>query len=234
MKNIKASSVFLGVWLVFLLEKIGFESNKWNSYNRGLIKLWKSVISGFHTCHSGFKYHRRKICKTQINTGFCVVTRSLHKQGCGGNKRAISSHASHFKHNVFSKFHFELYKLQVFLRFLLTIFEVLSSYCTNSVGRVICYNELSRLNQWPSQVVLLVKKPPANAGDTRDAGLIPGLGWFPGEWQVNPLQYSCLENPMDRGAWWAAVPGATKSRIQLKWLSMHACPFLWVTRSLNR
>ena len=56
------------------------------------------------------------------------------------------------------------------------IFEVLSSYCTNSVGRVICYNELSRLNQWPSQVVLLVKKPPANAGDTRDAGLIPGLG----------------------------------------------------------
>jgi len=51
------------------------------------------------------------------------------------------------------------------------------------------------------------KNPPANAGD---AGLIPGLGRFPGEGNGKPLQYSCLENPMDRGAWWAVVHGVTK------------------------
>ena len=48
--------------------------------------------------------------------------------------------------------------------------------------------------------VLVVKDPPANAGDIRDAGLIPGLGRYPGGWHSNPLQYSCLENPMDRRA----------------------------------
>ena len=138
MKNIKASSMFLGVWLVFLLEKIGFESNEWNSYNRGLSKLWKSVISGFHTCHPDFKYHRSKMCKTQIHSAFSVVPSSLHKQGCEGDERATSSAASHFKRNVFSMFHFELYKLQVFLSFLLAIFVVLSSYCTNSGGGWYC------------------------------------------------------------------------------------------------
>ena len=51
------------------------------------------------------------------------------------------------------------------------------------------------------------KNPPANAGD---AGLIPGLGRLPGEGNGKPLQYSCLENPMDRGAWWAIVHGVTK------------------------
>ena len=53
----------------------------------------------------------------------------------------------------------------------------------------------------------MVKKPPANAGD---AGLIPGLGRSPGEGNGNPLQYSCLGNPKDRGAWWAAVHGVSK------------------------
>jgi len=52
--------------------------------------------------------------------------------------------------------------------------------------------------------VLVVKNPPANAGD-RDAGLIPGLGRSPGEGHGNPLQYACLENPMDRRDWWATV-----------------------------
>ena len=47
--------------------------------------------------------------------------------------------------------------------------------------------------------------PHANAGDIRDAGSIPGFGRAPGERHGNPLQYSCLENPIDRGAWWAAV-----------------------------
>ena len=49
-----------------------------------------------------------------------------------------------------------------------------------------------------SQVALMVKNPPANAGDVTDTGLIPGSGRSPGRWHGNPLQYSCLENPMDR------------------------------------
>ena len=51
----------------------------------------------------------------------------------------------------------------------------------------------------------MVKNPPANAGDIRDPALIPKLGRFPGGGDGNPLQYSCLENPMDRGAWWDIV-----------------------------
>ena len=51
-------------------------------------------------------------------------------------------------------------------------------------------------------MVLVVKNLPANAGDIRDAGSIAGSGRSPGGGQGNPLQYSCLENPMDRGAWW--------------------------------
>ena len=67
-----------------------------------------------------------------------------------------------------------------------------------------------------SQVVLVVKNLPANAEDIRDAGSsIPGLGRFPGGGHSNPLQYSCLENCMDRGAWWAAIHRVTKSWTQL-------------------
>ena len=54
----------------------------------------------------------------------------------------------------------------------------------------------------------VVKNRPANAGDT---GLIPGLGRSPGERKGSPLQYSCLENPMDRGAWWTIVHGVIES-----------------------
>ena len=63
-----------------------------------------------------------------------------------------------------------------------------------------------------SQVALLVKNPPANVGDV---GSVPGLGRSTGEGDGNPLQYSCLENRMDRGAWWATVHGVTQSRNQL-------------------
>ena len=56
-----------------------------------------------------------------------------------------------------------------------------------------------------SQVMLVVKNPPASAGDTRDLGSIPGLGRSPGVGNGNPLQCSYLENSMDRGAWWAPV-----------------------------
>ena len=57
----------------------------------------------------------------------------------------------------------------------------------------------------------LVKNPPASVGNAGDMGLIPGLGRSPGGGHGNPLQYPCLGNPMDRGAWWAAVLGVTKA-----------------------
>ena len=70
-------------------------------------------------------------------------------------------------------------------------------------------------------MALVVKNLPANAGNIRDTGLIPGLGRFPGVGRCNPLQYSCLGNPIDRGAWWAMVHRVSQSRTQLKRLSMH-------------
>ena len=103
-------------------------------------------------------------------------------------------------------------------------------------------------SQWLAATLLLsvsvnfpagsvIKNPPANAGDPRDAGLIPGSGRSFGEGNGNPLQDFCLENPMDRGAWRATVHGVAKSQTQLKWLSMHAakhlsrievCVLLWL------
>ena len=71
-----------------------------------------------------------------------------------------------------------------------------------------------------SQVALVVQNPPANAGDTRDSGLIPGLGRSPGGVHGNPLQYSCLENPMDRIAWWATVHRVEKNLTRLKRFNM--------------
>ena len=62
-----------------------------------------------------------------------------------------------------------------------------------------------------SQVALAVKNPPANAGDATDAGSIPGLGRSPEVGNGTPLQYSCLENPMNRGAWRATVYGSQES-----------------------
>ena len=61
----------------------------------------------------------------------------------------------------------------------------------------------------------VVKNLPADAGDSRDAGSIPESGRSPGGGNGNPLQYSCLENTIDRGAWWAAVHGVTKTQILL-------------------
>ena len=70
--------------------------------------------------------------------------------------------------------------------------------------------------EWTSQFVLVVKNPPANAGDKRDVGSIPGSGRSPGEGSGNPLQYSCPENLMDRGDWKAIVHSVLKSHTQLK------------------
>ena len=66
-------------------------------------------------------------------------------------------------------------------------------------------------NYRASLVAQTVKNPPANSEDARDTGLIPGLGRSPGGGNGNPLQYSCLEDPMDKGAWWTTVHGIAKS-----------------------
>ena len=81
-----------------------------------------------------------------------------------------------------------------------------------------------------SQVALVVKNPSANAGDIRDVGSIPGWGRCPGGGHGSPLQSSCLENPMDRGAWWATVHEFAKSWRRLsthtqscRWKGLYKC-----------
>ena len=74
----------------------------------------------------------------------------------------------------------------------------------------ICYNLHN--HSWASQVALVVKNLPANAGDIRDVDLIPGSGRSPGGGHGNPPQYSCLQNSMNRGAWQAMVHGVAKSQ----------------------
>ena len=73
-----------------------------------------------------------------------------------------------------------------------------------------------------SQVALVVKNPPASAGDMKTMDSIPGLGRSPGGGHDYPLQYSCLENPMDRGVWRTTVHRVSKSWTQLQRLSIHA------------
>ena len=77
-------------------------------------------------------------------------------------------------------------------------------------------------NIWGS-LVLVVKNVPASARGIRDVGLIPGPGRFPAGENDHPFQYSCRENPMDRGAWRATVHRIAKSRTWLKQLSKHRC-----------
>ena len=85
-----------------------------------------------------------------------------------------------------------------------------------------------------SQVALVVKNLPVNAGELREVALMPGSGRSPGGGNGNPLQDSCLENPMDRGAWWATVHGITKSWIWLKQLSRHIEETAWEVKYLPR
>ena len=72
-----------------------------------------------------------------------------------------------------------------------------------------------------SQVVLVVKNPPVNSGVPGDLGSILGSGRFPGGGHGKPFQYSCLENPMDGGAWWATVHEVAKNQKQGRRLRMH-------------
>ena len=79
---------------------------------------------------------------------------------------------------------------------------------------------MGKVRTGASQVALVVKNLPANSGDPRDGGWIPGLERSPGEGNGNPLQYSCLENSTDGGAWWAPVSGFAK--IRHDWSMQHA------------
>ena len=72
--------------------------------------------------------------------------------------------------------------------------------CLLSKHKKVLSKELYQLYYQASQVTLVVKNPPANAGDTREVALVPGWGRSPGKGNGDTLQYSCLENPMDRGA----------------------------------
>ena len=97
--------------------------------------------------------------------------------------------------------------------------------------QVVCQEQWVKPLLLPSnsetQAAVVVKNLPANARDVRNAGSVPGLRRSPGEGNGSPLQYSRLENPMDRGAWWATVHRVTKSWTRLKRLSMHT-PYRWL------
>ena len=83
------------------------------------------------------------------------------------------------------------------------------------------WTELNSTKSGASQVALMVKSWPANAGNVTDLGSIPGSGRCPGGGHGRPLQYSCLENFMDRGAQWASVHRVAKSQTWLQWLGTH-------------
>ena len=68
----------------------------------------------------------------------------------------------------------------------------------------------------------MVKNLPASAGDVRDVGSVPGSGRSPGGGRGSVFQYSCLENPRDRGAWWATIHGVAKSRTQFSNFALKA------------
>ena len=87
---------------------------------------------------------------------------------------------------------------------------------------------------WASQVAPVVKNLPANAGDIRDMGSIPGSGRSPREGHGNPLQYSCLENPMDRGVWWATVHRLCVTESDTTEATWHACNRQVITVSKKR
>ena len=95
-------------------------------------------------------------------------------------------------------------------------FQDRGAWWTTAHGVAKSWTQLSHQHLfWASHVALVVKNPPANAGDLRDVGCITGSGRSPGGGHGNPLQSCCLENPMDRGAWRATVHGVAKSQMRL-------------------
>ena len=80
-----------------------------------------------------------------------------------------------------------------------------------SLHQTVSHFSLNSMLGWGFPGAAMVNNLSADAGNTRDVGSIPGLGRSPGEGNGNPLQYSCLENHMDRGAWWATVHGGVNT-----------------------
>ena len=97
-------------------------------------------------------------------------------------------------------------------------FHYILDLTTSNINKITSHNYNNNYKYVPPGVTV-VKNLPTNAGDTRDVVLIPGLGRNLGERSGNPLQYSCLENSMDSGAWWATGHGAAKSQTW-QWLSI--------------
>ena len=84
-----------------------------------------------------------------------------------------------------------------------------------------------------SQVVLMVKNLPANAGDVRDEGLIPGARRSPGGGHGNPFQYSFLESPLDRGAWQATVHSAAESWTRISDLTIYTHTHIYIHTNIS-
>ena len=104
-------------------------------------------------------------------------------------------------------------------------------------GMVICMHifiefYLNKAVYWSFPGGTVVKNPPTNAGDTRDTGWIPGLGRSPSVGNGNALQYYCLGNPMDRGAWQAIIHGVAKESDTTKQLSTHTELFIIICKKL--
>ena len=84
-----------------------------------------------------------------------------------------------------------------------------------------------------SQAALVVKNPHANAGDIRDMSLLPGSGRSPGGGHSNPLQYSCLESPMDRGVW-DGLQSTKSHRVRYNWSYLSRTHTTWGQQSINQ
>ena len=118
------------------------------------------------------------------------------------------------KSHTFLYFSFSILKIVIIL---------LTRLFTESICDILCETFWNRVGLiWASQVALVVENFPASAGEVREVGSIPGSGKSLGGGYGNPLQYSCLENPMDRGARWAVVRRVTNSQTRRKQLSMYA------------
>ena len=91
--------------------------------------------------------------------------------------------------------------------------KYVSSFSPEYILHCVYFNSVCRNT---TQLMLVIKNLAASAGDIRNVGPIPGSGRSPGGGHGNPFQYFCLENPMDRGTWWATVHRVTKSHTELK------------------
>ena len=110
--------------------------------------------------------------------------------------------------------------LKTFFLFTLWAFRIfsLSTQCWNvMIYLIVCF-----FNEGFSYGTV-IKNPPAHTGDARDSSLIPGSGRSPGVGNVKPLQHCCLENSMDRGAWWATVHGVAKEWDMTEHIHTHTC-----------